>query len=167
MDTTARLNGTAHAHGKAPARPAKARSAPKPGKGPPADGKAPARPQRGAELAGWALAGVGVMSALSALLNGYDHASHAPSPLAGWLMGVSVPLIILILGKVAGAAHKRGLAALAYVTAGAGVGLLALSVWHCSCSIAALTGSPVALAVPMAVAIDVGMIACECAVVVA
>jgi hypothetical protein len=127
----------------------------------PKSDRAPAKGKAGAELAYWAVAGVAVMSALSAALNGYDHAQHAPSAVAGWLMGLSVPAIILILGKVAGLAFKRGYQALAYTTAAAGVGLLALSVWHCAASIAALTGSPVALALPMAVAIDVGFVCCE------
>ena len=44
-----------------------------------------------------------------------------------------------------------------------GVALLLLSVWHCSQSIALLTGSPVALA--LAVAIDCGLVACEVALI--
>jgi hypothetical protein len=46
-----------------------------------------------------------------------------------------------------------------------GAALLLLSVWHCSQSIALLTGSPVALALPMAVAIDCGLVACEVALI--
>ena len=118
-------------------------------------------PKPADHLATYAYAGVAVMSILSAVLNGYDHAQHAPNATAGWLIGIVIPLIILILGKVAGVAHKRGAAALALTTAAAGVGLLALSVYHCTLSIATLTGSPGWLALPMAVAIDVGFICCE------
>lgn len=111
----------------------------------------------------WAMGGVVLMSVLSAGLNGYDHSLHAPAAWAGWLMGVMIPVIILVLGTVAGKAWNRGAKGLAYATAGAGVGLLALSIWHCSVAIAALTGSPVWLAVPMAIAIDIGFVACKMA----
>ena len=43
--------------------------------------------------------------------------------------------------------------------------MLLLSVWHCSESIALLTGSPVWLALPMSVAIDCGLVACEVALI--
>jgi hypothetical protein len=43
--------------------------------------------------------------------------------------------------------------------------LLLLPVWHCPQSIALWAGSPVALALPMAVAIDCGLIACEVALI--
>ena len=48
---------------------------------------------------------------------------------------------------------------------GSGVALLFLSVWHCSQSIALITGSPIALAMPLAVAVDAGLIACELALI--
>jgi len=111
----------------------------------------------------YANTGVIVMALLSALLNGYANAQHAEIGWAGWGMGLVIPAIILILGKVAALLYKRRQHRLAYVTAGVGVGLLALSVWHCSLSIAALTGSPLLLAVPMAVSIDCGFVCCEVA----
>jgi uncharacterized membrane protein len=114
-------------------------------------------------LARYASAGVAFMAALSALLNGYANAQHAEVAWAGWGMGLAVPIIILMLGKVSGLLYKRHQYRAAYATAGAGVGLLALSVWHVSLSIAALTGSPIMLALPMAVAIDVGFVCCEVA----
>lgn len=109
----------------------------------------------------YAMSGVIVMAALSALLNGYANAQHATIPAAGWGMGLVIPVIILLLGKVAGLLYKRQQTRAAYLTAGTGIGLLALSVWHVSLSIAALTGSPLLLAFPMAVAIDAGFVACE------
>jgi len=115
-------------------------------------------------LTRYANTGVIVMAALSAALNGYANAQHAAIGWAGWGMGIIVPVIILILGKVAALLYKRGQTRLAKLTAGVGVGLLALSVWHCSFSIAALTGNPsMWLAVPMAVAIDCGFVCCEVA----
>ncbi len=109
----------------------------------------------------YANAGVIIMAALSALLNGYANATHATVAWAGWCMGIVIPIIILILGKVAALLFKRGKVSNAKATGAVGVGLLALSVWHCSLSIAALTGSPILLALPMAVAIDAGFVACE------
>jgi hypothetical protein len=114
-------------------------------------------------LTRYANTGVIVMAALSAVLNGYANAQHAAIGWAGWGMGLIVPAIILILGKVAALLYKRSQRRLAYVTASVGIGLLALSVWHCSLSIAALTGSPLLLAAPMAVAIDCGFVCCEVA----
>lgn len=114
-------------------------------------------------LTHYANAGVVVMAVLSALLNGYANAQHAAIGWAGWGMGLVIPAIILILGKVAALLYKRRQTRLAYITASVGVGLLALSVWHCSLSIAALTGSPLLLAAPMAVAIDCGFVCCEVA----
>jgi hypothetical protein len=111
----------------------------------------------------YATAGVVVNAVLSALLNGYANAQHATIAWAGWLMGLSIPVIILLLAKVAGILYRRGHRPLAAVTAGSGVGLLGLSVWHCATSIALLTGGPLWLAVPMAVAIDVGFVCCELA----
>ena len=111
----------------------------------------------------YANAGVIIMAMLSALLNGYANAMHANIAWAGWGMGLIVPVIILILGKVASLLYKRGNLRSAYATGGTGIGLLALSVWHCSQSIALLTGSPWLLAMPMAVAIDAGFVACEIA----
>ena len=114
-------------------------------------------------LASYANTGVIVMAALSALLNGYANAAHAEIGWAGWGMGLVIPAIILILGKVASLLHKRGKGRLALTTAGVGIGLLVLSVWHCSLSIASLTGSPLLLAVPFAIAIDCGFVCCEIA----
>ena len=117
--------------------------------------------QKPDHLTCYANAGVGVMAILSALLNGYANATHADVAWAGWAMGLVIPLIILILGKVASLLWKRGEGRAAQITAAVGVGLLFLSVWHCATSIAALTGSPLVLSLPMAVAIDCGFVCCE------
>ena len=111
----------------------------------------------------WATFGVGMMLVLSGLLNGYANAQHAPAAWAGWLMGLAVP--VLVLAKVCGEKYRAGQTAVARFAGASGVALLLLSVWHCSKSIALLTGSPVALALPMAVAIDCGLVACEVALI--
>jgi hypothetical protein len=78
-------------------------------------------------------------------------------------MGIVIPAIILVLGKVAGLQWKRGNKLAAKLTGGAGLGLLILSVWHCATSIALLTGSPLLLALSLAVAVDMGFVCCEAA----
>lgn len=116
-------------------------------------------------VAKWAAFGVIFTLALSAMLNGYANAQHSPVAWAGWLMGLSVPVLVLVLSKVAGEKYRAGQRPVAWFAAASGVALLILSVWHCSQSIALLTGSPVALAMPMAVAIDCGLVACEIALI--
>ena len=111
----------------------------------------------------FAMLGVVVMAGLSALLNDYANALQSPILWAGWGMGLVIPAIILILGKVAGLLYNRGNHRGAYITGGVGIGLLAMSVWHCATTIAVVTGSPLLLAMPMAVAIDCGFVACEVA----
>lgn len=114
---------------------------------------------------GWATFGVLFTLALSALLNGYANAQHSPNALAGWLMGFAVPVLVLVLSKIAGEKWQGNQRAVAKLAGGAGLSLLILSVWHCAESIALLTGSPVWLALPMSVAIDVGLVACEVALI--
>jgi hypothetical protein len=113
----------------------------------------------------WALFGVAFMSALSAGLNGYANAQHSPVAWAGWLMGLAVPVIVLTLAKVAGEKWRAGQRRVGGLAGASGAALLFLSVWHCANSIALLTGSPLALAMPMAVAIDCGLVACEIALI--
>lgn len=113
----------------------------------------------------WATFGVVFTLILSAGLNGYANAQHAPLPFAGWLMGVAVPVLVLVLAKVAGEKFRAGQRPVAWFAGGSGVSLLLLSVWHCSQAIALLTGSPVGLALPLAVAIDAGLVACEIALI--
>jgi hypothetical protein len=105
--------------------------------------------------------GVIFTAVLSAFLNGYANSQHAPEPMLGWIMGLSVPVIVLILGKVAGDKYKRAHWPETAVTATAGIALLLLSVWHCSSSVARLCGCDFYLAIPMAIAIDLGLIGCE------
>ena len=113
----------------------------------------------------WATFGVAFTLALSAVLNGYANAQHSPAAFAGWLMGLSVPVLVLVLSKVAGEKYRAGNRPVAWLAGGSGAALLFLSVWHCANSIALLTGSPIALAMPMAVAMDCGLVACEIALI--
>lgn len=92
----------------------------------------------------WATFGVAFTLALSGLLNGYANAQHAPLAAAGWLMGLAVPVLVLVLSKVAGEKVRAGQKPVAWFAGGSGIALLFLSVWHCSEAIAILTGSPVA-----------------------
>jgi FtsH-binding integral membrane protein len=113
----------------------------------------------------WATFGVGFTLVLSAALNGYANAQHAPDPWAGWLMGFAVPVLVLVLSKVSGEKYQVGQKTVAWFAGASGAALLFLSVWHCANSIALLTGSGLALAIPMAVAIDCGLVACEVAII--
>lgn len=109
----------------------------------------------------WAYAGVGLMAVMSMYLNGYANSLHSPIQWAGWAMGLAIPAIILLVARVAGLKYKAGKIMAAKIGAGVIVSLLALSVWHCASSIALLTGSHILLALPMAVAIDCGLVYCE------
>ena len=122
----------------------------------------------------WANTGVVLMAVLSAWLNGYANSLSATIPRAGWLLGIVIPIIVLISAKVAGKQLRRGHVKRAQATAAAGLGLLLLSVWHCAVSISLLTfgvmptfsweGARILLlTLPMAVAIDGAMVACEVA----
>lgn len=113
----------------------------------------------------WATFGVVFMCILSAGLNGYANAQYSPVAFLGWVMGISIPIIVLTLAKVAGEKYRDGQRSVAYLAGGSGIALLFLSVYHCSASIAALTGSPLGLALPLSIAVDVGLIACEIALI--
>lgn len=143
-----------------------ASSLPKPSKRrPPKDNTAVTTSQLQHELERWALFGVVLMVVMSAGLNGYANSQHATVPWAGWLMGIAIPVLVLILAKVAGLLMRMGkrLQMLARVTFGVTIALLALSVYHCGMSISLLTGSDLWLSLPMAVAIDGGLVCCELA----
>jgi len=81
-------------------------------------------------------------------------------------MGFAVPIIVLTLSKVSGTTYLRGNRGVSYLAGGSGVALLFLSVYHCSESISMITGSGLGLAVPMALAIDCGLVSCEVSIIV-
>ena len=80
-------------------------------------------------------------------------------------MGVAVPVLVLVLSMVCGEKFRAGQQPVEWFVGGSGIALLFLSVWHRSEAIALLTGSPVALALPLALAIDCGLVACEVALI--
>jgi hypothetical protein len=131
----------------------------------PAAASAPQQAPQSPSVRRWATFGVAFTLVLSAGLNGYANAQHAPAAFAGWLMGLAVPVLVLVLSKVSGEKFRAGQRGVAWFAGGSGVSLLVLSVWHCSEAIALLTGSPVALALPLAVAIDAGLVSCEVALI--
>lgn len=123
------------------------------------------KPVRVSKVAAWAKFGVGLSLVLSAGLNGYANAQHATVAWAGWAMGFAVPVLVLVLSKVAGETHRSGRHSVSRFAVGSGIALLVLSVFHCGVSISLLTGSHLVLALPLAVSIDVGLVACELALV--
>jgi hypothetical protein len=129
--------------------------------------RAPASEPASAAL--WANTYVFLAVGLSCALNAHANTQHAPAGTL-WLaavLGVVVPVLVLILGRVAGLLHKRRLARLAYVVGAVGCGVLALSVVHCTQSISLLTGSDYVLAGLLALGIDCGLVACEVAAIAA
>jgi hypothetical protein len=81
-------------------------------------------------------------------------------------LGAVVPVLVWLLGKIAGHAYRAGRRQVCWAVGTAGVALLALSVWHCAHAIALLTGGGLVLAGLMAVGIDYGLIASEVAAIV-
>lgn len=111
----------------------------------------------------FAYVGIGLNASLSAFLNGMANASHADIPLLGWAIGITIPAILLVLGKIAGTSWKMGYQRFSIGMAITGSFLLFLSVFHCASSLASLTGSHWLISLPMAIAIDVGFLGCEIA----
>lgn len=113
----------------------------------------------------WAVAGVALTLALSGWLNGMAFSVSAPTPLCGWALGLSIPLLVLVFSRVSALLWESGRRHLAYAGAGATVSILLLSVQHCAVSVAALTGEHVALASLFALAVDAGLVVCDIATV--
>ena len=81
-------------------------------------------------------------------------------------LGAIVPVLVWLLGKIAGHAYRAGRRPVCWAVGAAGVALLSLSVWHCAHAIALLTGGGLVLSGLMAVGIDYGLIASEVAAIV-
>jgi hypothetical protein len=122
----------------------------------------------GAQVRTWAGAYIALTVTISMGLNAYANGLHAPSEMlfAAWGMGAVIPLLVLILGRVAGLLYKQQAARTALAVASIGVGVLGLSVFHCCESISLLTGSHRLLATLLAIGIDCGFVACEVAILV-
>ncbi len=110
----------------------------------------------------WATSYVALSAIMSMVLNAMANCHHAQDHvvMAG-AMGALIPVLVLLLGRVAGLLHRRKKYRLAYCVGGIGVVLLMLSVFHCTESIAVLTGSRWMLAAALAIGIDCGLVACE------
>ncbi len=145
---------------------AKPRSDAKPARRPSSKRKAAVAPVRDS-LCRWAHGYVYGAGAVSAGLNGLAFSHAAPSGLtwAAWGLGILIPCGVLALGRVASLLYLRGndrlCRTLAIAVAAVAAALLLLSVWHCTESVALLTGSPLPLAAALAVGVDAGMMGCE------
>jgi hypothetical protein len=128
------------------------------------------KPVKADYLKRYAVSGVVFMSGLSAVLNVYSNTAHAGANVATVTFGVAIPLIVLWLFKVAALTARRGVSRddrrIKWLAAGIGAaasGVLFLSVAHCAASLAMITGMSLWGTVPMAIAIDAGMVGCEVA----
>jgi len=91
---------------------------------------------------------------------------RAPKGFAPIAIGLGLTLVNLVAIPVTNcSANPARSLGVAWFAGGSRIALLFLSVHHCSQSIAALTGSPVALALPMSIGIDCGLVACEVALI--
>lgn len=86
---------------------------------------------------------------------------------AAGTLGAVVPLLVWMLGRIAGHAYRANKRPLAFAVGAAGVALLALSIWHCAHAIVLLTGGGLVLSGLLAVGIDYGLVASEVASVMA
>lgn len=138
--------------------------------------KPSAKQQARAHRHRWSHRGVYVFVGTSAILNALAMGVHASEHHASWKLswglggavaGLIIPCMVFILAKVAGMQWRDNKRTLAYITAGVGLSLLALSVCHCASSLAWLNGSTDDWslawvgAFAMAVTIDGGLVACE------
>lgn len=114
-------------------------------------------------LAIWSNAYVALAAVMSMVLNAMANASHAKSGhiIMAYVMGGLIPVLVLLLGRIAGLLYRRKKHKLAYAVGTIGVILLLLSVFHCTESISVLTGSNSFLAASLAIGIDCGLVACE------
>jgi membrane associated rhomboid family serine protease len=113
----------------------------------------------------WAYTGVGLTLGLSGWLNGLAFTERPEVGIAGWILGVLVPVLVLVFSRVSAMCLARGELWLSGVGAGAVLAILALSVQHLASSISRLTGEAGWTAALMAVAVDAGLVVCELATV--
>jgi drug/metabolite transporter (DMT)-like permease len=111
----------------------------------------------------WATAYVALSAVMSMVLNAMANGHHAREGQVwmAYAMGALIPVLVLLLGRVAGLLHRRKKPRMSKCVGGIGVVLLLLSVFHCTESIGALTGSNWVLAAALAIGIDCGLVACE------
>ncbi len=116
--------------------------------------------------AAWAHGYVIGAALTSCYLNALAFGQAAPEgqKWAAWTLGVLIPAGVLALGRWASLLYIRDRRTLAVMVGSVAAALLVLSLWHCTESVALLTGSPLPLAACMAIAVDAGMAACEVSV---
>jgi hypothetical protein len=114
-------------------------------------------------LAKWCMAYVALSATMSMGLNAWANGQHAPAGTqwAAWLMGAAIPILVLLLSKIAGLCYQRGSILLSKIAGSVGVAVLGLSVFHCYESISLLTGSGWLLSSLLAIGIDAGMVVAE------
>jgi len=124
-----------------------------------------------AQVRAWGWSTVILLVLLSCGLNGLAAAELAAEEykIAAWLMGGSVPVIVLLLSTISGqvwqlsrlldgAWYANHLTYWTWLGGGATLWLLYLSISHCAHSIEHLTGCTPEEAYPMATAIDLGLV---------
>lgn len=101
----------------------------------------------------------------SAWLNGEANAHYAGDDhiAQAWVMGLSVPALVFLMGRIAQLCRERRAIRLSNAAGIVGVVLLFLSVHHCSTSIQSMTGAPWYLALASAISIDCGLVVSELA----
>ena len=108
----------------------------------------------------WCSAYVSMALALSAFLNGYANAHAVENKAAGWILGLTIPLLVFTLFKAAGWLHTQRNKPLAIAAAIFGTVLLFLSVADCQTALGMLT-STTNLSWAFAITIDCGLVVCE------
>lgn len=108
----------------------------------------------------WCHWGVVSLTGLSAVLNAYHAWGHSPVPALGAAISATIPVIALLLARVA-AGSRRYSKPLSNSCAGVAGILLLLSVYHCGDAIASLVGCSLWLGLPLALAIDAGLVLCK------
>lgn len=137
-------------------------------------GKRGTQPSRGTALRAaaavraerWARWYTGTAVGLSSVLNGYaavveSKASTLLCQGAAAGIGVSIPVLVWMLGTVTAWTYRAGWKRLALVSGCIAACVLALSVCHVAGALAALTGSSLMLSVLLAIGIDCGLVSSE------
>ena len=91
------------------------------------------------------------------------HYSGSENIVSAWAMGLSVPALVFLMGRIAQLSRERKAMQVSNAAGIVGVVLLFLSVHHCSTSIQEMTGAPWYLALASAISIDCGLVVSELA----
>lgn len=127
--------------------------------------KARAKAEASRRAERWAKAYTGTAVALSSGLNAYaavvESGSHGWAALAPAAIGITIPVLVWMLGTVTAWTYRAGWQRLALVSGAVAACVLALSVIHVAGALAALTGSQLVLSYLLAVGIDCGLVSSE------